>query len=122
MSKVTVHTQIINQLDGRIIVDNAPGIEIPNYNADTTFRTAEDMADLWPDCQVTVSVSNGDFACIPSRNMMKDEETMSFEDFMAKWYGLSECEICKRDPHDHHSLCPNNYSCSDTFVFRESQS
>lgn len=84
--KVIVHTQIINQLDGRIIVDNAPGVEITNYNAQTMIKNADFMADTWPDCQITISVSNGDFACIPPRNMMKDEKTMSFEDFMAKWY------------------------------------
>lgn len=90
MTKATVHTQIINQLDGRIIVDNAPGVEIQNYDSANMLSNANFMADLWPDCQVTVSVNNGDFVCIPSRNMMKDEKTMSFEDFMAKWYGLTD--------------------------------
>ena len=90
MSKVTIHTQIINQLDGRIIVDNVPGVEIPNYDSATMIANANAFADLLRDCQVTLSASNGDFICIPSRNMMTDEETMEFDEFVAKWYGLND--------------------------------
>lgn len=84
--KVTVTTRITNQCTGEVIADTFPGVEIPNYNAQNMIKTADDMADMWPDCEISVSVSNGDFVCIPSRNMMRDEITMNFEDFMAKWY------------------------------------
>ena len=84
--KVTVTTRITNQRTGEVVADTFLGVEIPNYNAQTVIKIANVMADMWPDCEISVSVSNGDFICIPSRNMMRDENTMDFDDFMAKWY------------------------------------
>ena len=104
MTKVTIHTQIINQLDGRIIVDNAPGVEIPNYTSETMFANANAFADLLRDCQVTLSASNGDSICIPSRNMMKDEETMEYSEFMAKWYGLDDIVQLERGEYENEKL------------------
>ncbi len=88
MSKVTIKTQIKDQLTRRIILDNAPGEEMPNYDSATVVATANSYADLLPDCQISVSVSNGDFIYIPPRNMMRDEEIMNHKDFMAKWHRL----------------------------------
>ena len=86
LNKVTVTARITNQRTGEVIANTFPGVEILNYDAQTTIKQAYFMADIWPDCEISVSVSNGDFICIPSRNMMRDAVTMDSEDFMSKWY------------------------------------
>jgi len=62
------------------------GSRSQDYNADVMVANAEAMADMMPDCQVSMQASTGDFIYIPARNMMKDEEELSEDDYIAKWY------------------------------------
>ena len=86
MNTVTVKIKVTNQLTGVVTMDNTPGVEIPNYKFDVMQANANAYADMMPNCQVSMEASNGDFVCIPSRNMMRDEVVMPFDEFMAKWY------------------------------------
>ena len=86
MSTVTIKIKVINQLTGVVEIDNGDGITIQGYNADVMVANAEAMADMMPDCQVNMVASNGDVVCIPSRNLMKDADTMPWDEYMAKWY------------------------------------
>ncbi len=86
MSKITIRIRAINQLTGEVVMDNNPGIEVPDFKYSVMKANAEAYADMMTYCQITMSASNGSFVSIPSRQMTKDEETMSSEDFANKWY------------------------------------
>lgn len=86
MSVVSIKIKVINQLTGVVEIDNGDGITVQDYNADVMVANAEAMADMMPDCQVSMQASTGDFIYIPARNMMKDEQELSEDDYIAKWY------------------------------------
>ena len=86
MSTVTIKIKVINQLTGVVEIDNGDGITVQGYDADVMILNAQTMADMMPDCQVSMEASTGDFVYIPARNMMKDEEELSEDDYIAKWY------------------------------------
>lgn len=108
MSKVTIKIKVINQLTGQVEIDNGDGITISEYQADIMFANAEAMADLMPDCQVNMVASNGDVVCIPSRNLMKDADTMPWDEYMAKWYPDTNRQIAdleEQDWNEKDSIC-----------------
>lgn len=85
-SDMNITIKVINQRTGEVELDNTPGIEISEYSFSVMCDNANAFADTRPDCQVTMAASNGDFVCIASRNMMKDEDEMPFEEYVQKWY------------------------------------
>ncbi len=108
MSVVSIKIKVINQLTDVIEIDNGDGITIRDYNADVMVANAEAMADMMPDCQVSMSASNGDCIYIPSRNMMKDEKELSYEAYTAKWYpGLASAieKLEEQDWAERDSIC-----------------
>ena len=86
MKSVLVHVRAVNQLTGEVVIDNNPGIEIPDYKYETALANANAFADMLRDCQISITASNGDSVSIPARNMMMDRENMPWEEFMDKWY------------------------------------
>ena len=90
MNTVSIKIRVINQMTQEVVIDNGDGITIQDYRFDVMEANANAFADTNPDCQVSMYASNGDFVCIPSRNMMKDEAEMEYDDYMAKWYPTAD--------------------------------
>ena len=88
MSTVSIKIRVINQLTG--VVETEGTVSPSEYSFEVMEANANAMADMMPDCQVSMFASNDDFVCIPSRNMMKDEASMEFDSYMAKWYSTAE--------------------------------
>lgn len=93
MDQITLHTRIIDLRRNKVVRDNWPGTSVVNYNYATVVTSAQEYANLMPDCTIIIQASNGDHVIIPAVNMIKDSSVLSHPEFMAKWYGIGVPEV-----------------------------
>lgn len=82
----TITTQVVNARTGEQVINGSFEMKASDYDFKVMDANAQAFKEMMPDCHVKMSCSNGDFTSLMPLNMQKDEETMSWEDFTAKWY------------------------------------
>lgn len=82
----TITTQVVNARTGEQVINGSFEMKAVDYDFKVMDANAQAFKEMMPDCHVKMSCSNGDFTSLMPLNMQKDEETMSWEDFTAKWY------------------------------------
>lgn len=80
---MTIKIFVFNYLTNETIIDST--IEV---NGDIEIAEANHKAfrEMFPNCQVNFVIDKNNFFMSPPLNQEKDEEEMSYEDYMEKWY------------------------------------
>lgn len=81
----TITTKVVNARTGEQVINGSFEMNVADYDFKVMDANAQAFKEMMPDCQVTMSCSNGDFASLMALNMQKDEDTLSWEEYSAKW-------------------------------------